>query len=230
VFQRTPPRPFLHFLIFAVLVCGIPAIRAADPAVPVFEPDVDRANGLTLQGQTWTSESELFAVYLREIDQQERLKYIEGATGLKIDPYAAPGDKQPRFLTFLLVVENRSETALGFNALNCWLKTNRESIQTPLGLTDLSFDYHMAGMELPPAYQRISHLLLEGAHTILPGDRLSGLLVYRVVEPKTKRYHVDVDLTPPSGEVIRITAPYRLERTEPDKKPHGDTPRPKESR
>ena len=214
----------MRFLITTIVACSVLAVGAADAELPVFVPDIEAAKGLELQGQTWTHVDELFSIYLRELDQQERLKYILGATGVKIDPYAAPPGKQPRFLTFLLVIENRSEKAVGFNALDCWLKTNRDKIATPLGLTDLAFDYHVAGVELPPAYERISPVLLEGAHTIIPGDKLSGLLVYRLVEPKTRRYHVDVDLIPPSGEIIRIRAPYRREPTEAKKKKRGDKP------
>ena len=212
----------MRLLIPTVVACSVLAVNAGDAEAPVFEPDVEKAEGLTLQGQTWTHEDEQFSVYLREINQQERLKYILGATGVKIDPYAAPAGKGPRFHSFLLVVKNHSDSAVGFNALDCWLKTNKDKIATPLGLTDLAFDYHMAGMELPPAYERISPVLLEGARTIIPGDSLSGLLVYRFVEPRTKRYHVDVDLIPPSGDIIRIRAPYRRERPEDDKKKRGD--------
>jgi hypothetical protein len=204
----------MRLLIPMLMACCAEVVLADAPAAPVFEPDIEAAEGLILQGETWTREDELFAVYLREIDQQERLKYISGATGLKIDPFGAPPGKSPRFLSFLLVIENRGDAAFGFNALDCWLKTNRQKIATPLGLTDLSFDYHMAGAELPPAYERISPVMLEGARTIIPGDSLSGLLVYHAVEPKTKRYHVDVDLIPPSGDIIRFRAPYRRTKVE----------------
>ena len=134
------------------------SVHAGETEFPVFEPDLESAEGLVLQGKTWTREDELFAVYLREINQQERLKYVQGATGLAIDPFAAPPGKDPRFLSFLLVIENRGDAAIGFNALDCWLKTNKQKIETPLGLTDLSFNYHVAGVELPPAYERISPL------------------------------------------------------------------------
>ena len=36
-----------------------------------------------------------------------------------------------------------------------------------------------------------------------------GLLVYHVFEPKTKRYHVDVELTLPGGDGVFFSAPYR---------------------
>ena len=214
----------MRFLIATMAVCTVLAVDAGEAEFPVFEPDIEAAEDLTLQGRTWTREDELLAIYLREIDQQERLKYIEGATGLAIDPFAAPPGKDPRFLSFLLVIENRGDTAVGFNALDCWLKTNRQKIETPLGLTDLSFDYHMAGVDLPPAYERISPLMLEGARTIIPGDSLSGLLVYHVVDPKTRRYHVDVDLIPPSGDIVRFRAPYRREKTEEEGGKRSDKP------
>lgn len=216
--------PVVRFLITAFVAFSVLAVVAADTEWPTFEPDVEAAEGPKLQGKTWTHDDEQFSVYLREIDQQERLKYILGATGVKIDPYAAPAGKGPRFHSFLLVVKNRSDTAIGFNALDCWLKTNKDKIATPLGLTDLAFDYHMAGKELPPAYERISPVLLEGARTIIPGDSLSGLLVYRFVDPKTKRYHVDVDLIPPSGDIFRFRAPYRRERPEDDASKRGKKP------
>jgi len=224
VFDRSPLPPVVRFLIAMFVACSVLAVDAGEAEPPVFEPDIEAAEGLTLQGETWTREDELFAIYLREVDQQERLKYIQGATGFTVDPYAAPPGKAPRFLSFLLVIENRSDTAVGFNALDCWLKTNRQKIETPLGLTDLSFDYHVAGVELPPAYERISPLLLEGARTIIPGDSLSGLLVYHVVEPKTKRYYVDVDLIPPSGDIVRFRAPYRREKSEDKNDERGDKP------
>jgi hypothetical protein len=218
VFERSPLPPVMRFLITIIVACSVLAVEAADAELPVYIPDVEKAEGLELQGKTWTHEDEFFSIYLRELDREERLKYILGATGLRIDPYRAPPGKIPRFMSFLILIENRSEAAVGFNALDCWLKTNREKIATPLGLTDLAFEYHVAGIELPPAYEHISPVMLEGARTIIPGDKLSGLLVYRQVEPKTKRFHVDVDLIPPSGEVIRFRAPYRREITEDKKK------------
>ena len=42
-----------------------------------------------------------------------------------------------------------------------------------------------------------------------PGERVSGLLVYHEVGPKTKRYRIDVQLNLPSGDVDKFFAPYR---------------------
>ena len=82
-------------------------------------------------------------------------------------------------------------------------------MQYPLGLSDLSFSYRVAGGELPAAYERVRPALFEGPRTVAPGERVSGLLVYRKLDPRTKRYRVDVHLNLPNGDVERFFAPYR---------------------
>jgi hypothetical protein len=191
---------------------------AAKTELPRYEPDLDRAGDLVLEGSTWTREAEEYTVLLRELDSAERLRFIESRTGVSIDPFAAPPGRSPRYLTYLIFLENRGESAIGFNALSCWLKTNREEILTPVGLTDLSFDYQLAGLELPAAYERIAPALLEGAQTIEAGASMAGLLVYHAAHARTKRFHIEVDLLPKSGEVIRVRAPYRRLAEEPSSK------------
>jgi hypothetical protein len=202
-------------LLIVGIACGAAAARAGGPPLPSFEPDPQVAENLTLSGTTWTREEPTHVVHLRQVDAQERLRYIEGATGLSVDPFAAPAGEDPRFTSFLIVIENRGDTPLSFNALNCWLTTNRQQIETPLGLTDLSFDYQLMGLELPAAYAGIAPLMLEGTRTLAPGDSLSGLLVYHAVDARTRRFHVDVELTMPSGDEVRLRAPYRRPRPAP---------------
>jgi hypothetical protein len=86
--------------------------------------------------------------------------------------------------------------------------TNRKKIETPLGLADLSFLYHAWGSDLPPAYERVGPLLMDRPVVVAAGDSVHGLLVYRNFEPKTRSYHVDVQLTMPDGDVVRFSAPY----------------------
>ena len=38
---------------------------------------------------------------------------------------------------------------------------------------------------------------------------MHGLLIYREVEPKAKRFRLDVQLSLPDGEIARFSAPYR---------------------
>jgi hypothetical protein len=41
-----------------------------------------------------------------------------------------------------------------------------------------------------------------------PGQTVSGLLVFRRVDPKIKSYHVTVQYTDATGEAVRFMAPY----------------------
>jgi len=208
-----PLREAARPLLVAAIACGAATLSVAGgPSLPSFEPDPEAAENLTLGGTTWTREEPTHVVHLRQVDQAERLSYIEGAIGLKIDPFAAPPGEDPRFLSFLLVIENRGDSLFSFNALDCWLKTNRQQIETPLGLTDLSFDYQIMGRELPAAYTRIAPLMLEGTRVLAAGESLSGLLIYHAVDVKTKRFHVEVELSMPSGEKVNLRAPYRRVR------------------
>jgi len=193
----------------AAMQAGGSLAGTSHPKPRIFEPNLERAGDFTLEGTTWTQETEEHTVLLRQVNSDERLGFIKGRTGVPIDPFASPGESPPRYLTYLMVVENRGDAAIGFNALDCWLKTNREEILTPIGLSDLGFDYQLAGLELPASYERIAVALLEGAEAINPGQTLSGLLVYHVPHERTRHFHIDIDLIPLSGEIIRFRAPYR---------------------
>jgi hypothetical protein len=191
-------------LLSAALATGASADAGAS-----FRPDPEAKNAPTLQGSTWFQEGDGYAIRLQMIDDEQRLAFIKGSTGLGTDPFAGRPDQPPRFLSFLLEIENRTEGELALNPLDCWLMTNRKKIRTPLGLTDLSFQYHVAGADLPPAYETVGRVLLAQPTAVGPGGSLHGLLVYRAVEPNTKTFGVDVQLVLPDGNVARLTAPYR---------------------
>ena len=215
--DRALPRAFstLPLVLLATLATAGPSAPPAGSGGPAYEPDLEIAENLKLSGATWTREEPTHVVHLRQVDSAERLRYIRGATGVAVDPFAAPPGQTERFLTFLIVIENHGDTPLSFNALDCWLTTNRKEIATPLGLTDLSFDYQIAGKPLPAAYERISPVMLDGTRLLAPGAKLSGLLVYRLLDARTKRFHLDVELTPPSGDELRMRAPYRKIKQDP---------------
>jgi hypothetical protein len=198
--------------LIAVTFLGLVAASDAVPP-PVWEPDLSVPGAPPLQGTTWVGEAPGWAMWLKKLDDAERLSFIAGQTGVTIDPFASRPDEPPAYLSFLVVVENRSQDGIVFNPMNSWLTTNREEVQTPIGLADLSFDYKTTGRELPPAYGRIGPALLETAKTIPPGEKLSGLLIYPAIRPKSKTYEVAVQVTLPSGDQSGFSAPYRRVKT-----------------
>jgi hypothetical protein len=210
-------RAFLQGMAFAALLAAAGTGVAGEGAAPRFAPDPAAEEAPRLQGSTWLQEGEGYAIRLQRIDEKERQAYIQRATGLAIDPFATRPGHPPRFLSFLLEIENRTEGELALNPLDCWLMTNRKKIETPLGITDLSFDYHVAGADLPPAYENVGRVLLANPVAVKAGNALHGLLVFRAIDPKTRSFHVDVQLVLPDGNVARFAAPYRRVKS----KQHG---------
>jgi hypothetical protein len=198
----------LRFAAFCAL--GPCLILAAGPTGGWgFVPAEPVEGGPLLQGTTWIGQGLGHGIWFKHLDDAERLAYLERQTGLQIDPWAAPPGANPRFLTFLVVIENRSDTRMEFNPVHCWLMTNKEEIQTPLSLNDMQFDYRFQGQDLPKAYERVGPVLLDGTVTVEIGEKISGLLVYRTVKPKTKSFTVDTRLTMFNGDVVRFSAHYR---------------------
>jgi len=191
-------------LLLAPLLC-IAGSTGDRPFVP--DPEADQAP--ELHGATWVAEGPTWVVRMQHLSEAERLAYLEKVTGLRIDPFASPPDKETRFTSFLVLIENRGESALEMNPIHCWLKTNKGDLETPIGLDDLGFLYRVAGGDLPPAYVRVKPALLESTRTVYGGESIHGLLIYREVEPNNKSFRVDVQLSLPDGETALVSAPYR---------------------
>jgi hypothetical protein len=203
--ERQPTR-------FFILGTALLLVMLATAAKWIHLPDPDTKDAPSLAGSTWISETAAYAIRLQKIDAGDRQAYFERLTGQPIDPFATPPDREEHFVSFLLEVENRGEDTLEMNPVHCWLKTSRGTVQTPIGLTDLAFSYRVAGSELPPGYERIKPALLESTRSIASGETVHGLLIYRAVDPKTKLYRVDVQLSMPNGDAVRFSAPYRRKK------------------
>jgi len=210
---------FVRCLLLAGLFSA-PATNAAELApIQQFEPDAENGAADALHGSTWVGGGPTWKIWVKQVDSDERLNFIERVTGFQIDPYAQHPDQPPAYHTFLVVIENQGSAGLSFNPQSCWLKTNRNKILLPQGLADLSFNYRVTGRQLPTAYENVQDALFERAIMVAPGSTASGLLVYDRVGKKTKRWDLGLRLTLPDGERAAFNAPYR--RTNLKKKGSG---------
>jgi hypothetical protein len=174
-----------------------------------FLPDPTAEEAMPLHGETWQEIGPGFTVRLQLVDDGQRQAYLQRATGSATDPFASPPDKPSGYHTFLLQIENQGSGEIIFQAQNCWLTSDRNDHLYPVGMEGLRATYGMLGHELTPAYERTGSALLENSFTVLPGRQAAGLLVYRSVKPKAKRFQVELQLTVSTGDVIRLNAPYR---------------------
>ena len=174
-----------------------------------FVPHPEAEDAAPLSGSTWVEMGPGFTLRLQQIDETERLAYIEKVSGFAIDPFAAPEDQQPRFESFLLQIENVGAARLMFRSQQCLLKGWNAEILHPLAMEMMQTEYRMMGQEMQPAYQRVGPALIPTSRELRIGDSIAGLLIYPKVKPRTKQFHVEIQITTSAGDVVTINAPYR---------------------
>ena len=212
------PFPTIVWCLAVVLsLTGAAALAAKSgmkkPRAPVvFGPDATSGKlpeGMTLDGPTWTMTTPTHRVRLRQLDEEERRRYVQNNTGSTADPFTQRPDRPRGFLTFLLLIENLNDEGLIFQPQNCWLKTTHNKIEYPLDHARIRSVYTLLEQEFPPAYEKAAGALLEGEKRLLAGDSVHGLLVYRSPHERMKRFNVDVSVTLSDGKLSSFSAPYR---------------------
>jgi hypothetical protein len=199
-----------RFLPLAILACFLSPVPAAEEQPAIWVPDTEAEDAPLIDDTTWLNHGPLYSIRLTRIGTEARRAYIRKVIGSETDPFASPPDSVKKYFSFLLQIENRGEGAIMFNPMHCWLMTNKKEIQTPVGLSDLSFLFKVVDQQFPPAYDKIAPLLLDEPRMVEPGEMIHGMLVYKPFKkPKTKAFNVDVQLSLPSGDVVRLSAPYR---------------------
>jgi hypothetical protein len=173
-----------------------------------FEPDDSGKVSAFLEEGAWIEEGPGIAVRLRLLGEAERLEYLEKTTGYRIDPYGTPPDQDPRYLSFLLEITNTGNGPLMFQSQSAWLRAGTQ-IQSPLGIDGLSSTYKVVEMKMSPAYERARPAILEGSATIHPDESVKGILVYRMVKERTKKFFIELQLTLPNGDAFRTHSPFR---------------------
>jgi len=194
------------------------ALGAAAAADLPYEPDDSKEISAYLVDKTWVEQGPDCEIRVRMITEAERLAFMVKTTGYRIDPYASPPDQEPRFISLLLEIENRSEGQIYFQSQSAWLRAGTQ-IQNPLGIDGLSSTYAVVEMEMGSAYEAVRPAIMEGSSTIVAGETKRGILIYRKVKDRTKKFYLEMQLTMPTGELMRVTAPYRLiKKSKKDKK------------
>ena len=210
MFVSVAPRFRNILCLLLVLCCALSAAAAEkqkNDYVFVDDPEADGA--AMLSGSTWVGLGPGFTLRLQRVDETQRRAYIQKVTGVATDPFASPPDQEPRFLSFLMQLENNGAGSLVFRSAQCWLVTNKAEHLNPIGMDMLRATYTVMEAEISPAYERVGSAFVPSNRTLDPGESMAGLLVYNMVKSGTRRYKVDIQITTPSGDVVPVTAPYR---------------------
>jgi len=193
------------------------SLAAKEPKQFVFLPNPEFDGAAMLNGSTWVSTGPDFRIELQRIGEQDRRDFIEKVTNSATDPFASPPGERPGYLTFIMRLENQGAGELVMRSQQCWLITDHNEYLYPISMEGLRGRYGVVGREPGAAYERSVSAVFPTTLLLNPGESRAGLLVYRAFKPKTRRFRLDIQLITASGEVSRITAPYRRRRVKPDR-------------
>jgi len=190
------------------LACLAASAFAVEP-LPVYEPDPTQADAGRLDGETWIKETPAAADVRdpgRLVDAGERDRR---RSGLEYDPFAtAPGNAN-HFITFHVLVENRTEKRMVFQPGTCRMETSYRDSEGPIDYPTIVTAFAMGDRPAPPQLERVRAAILDGEIVLSAGEKRDGLLVYRTLDPHAKRYHVEVNATLTDGSRFGFSAHFK---------------------
>ena len=190
------------------LACLAASAFAVEP-LPVYEPDPTQADAGRLDGETWIKETPAAAIALTRIDEATRIAYVRRRSGLEYDPFAtAPGNAN-HFITFHVLVENRTEKRMVFQPGTCRMETSYRDSEGPIDYPTIVTAFAMGERPAPPQLERVRAAILDGEIVLSAGEKRDGLLVYRTLDPHAKRYHVEVNATLTDGSRFGFSAHFK---------------------
>ena len=210
--KRTLLAAFAGFFIIMTFVPALPFWRPAaakqSKRIVEYVPDPSSPGAPPLEGTTWIIEDPHFTARLSRLHDADRRAFLEKA-GAFADPFTPTSENSEGFITFALELESRTEGSLVFQPQSCRLITNRKEFRHPLDLPTIESTYGLLEQEVPPAYRAARPALFDGERILHAGEKASGLLVYRGIDPKTRSFVVEIRLTTPQGEVVGFHSTYR---------------------
>lgn len=200
-------RPSRRLAASAALLLALPLAAATPPAAFVAAPS--KKIETPYRDGAWVLDTPQVLIRLTPLDDAERGAFIRERTGHSIDPFATPPDRPKGFLTWKIELHNRSKERIIYQPQSTLLVTKSKFPLRPLDLPEIESAFALLEREVPPAYRHVRKALFDGEVILSPGQRASGLLVFRMVPPRTKAFTIDLAVTHASGESSRLSAAYR---------------------
>lgn len=197
--------------ILAAALLAVSFVAAKEPApLVVYDPDPAQPGAGKLEGETWSRESPSAGIWLTRIDEETRKGFVRRRSGLMLDPFmTSPGRDTGGFLAFHVLIENRTEDRLVFQAQACRLQTSWKDYQAPLDLPTIMAIFEMSERKAPEGIERIRAAIFDGEVVLAPGARRDGLFIFHTLAPPPKRFQIDIGATLTRGEAFGFSAFYK---------------------
>ncbi len=216
-------RPGAALLALSLALPG-PALAARHPAAGAWVPDPkDAQEGLSIRGERVSYRGDALQVEIELLDARRRRLFLASAGLPDTDPFHEDVIGW-RVFTFLVRLENTGDAPLQIRPQSFFFITRRPVSQsTPCDFLCLRAAAEKSGLDRAAA-DRLVRASLDTSESILPGERLSKLLVYTRMPDAFKEFVLDLDGLSLAGERLRMTVPYRAVLEEKGKKRAGGAP------
>lgn len=194
----------------AALGAGPAEPRSAGPSTTRFVPDPGPSAALQLRGEVVVADAGDYTAELELLDGTARRAFLRAGDGTAEDPFATAPAGGTGFLTYRLLVSNRSRGDLVFQPQSVRLILRNGEWLTPLAWPDVLSAYARAGLEPPPAYTRVRNRIFDGEVVLAPGRSAEGLVVLRPPPSGTKRFRLEIPLVSSTGAEVGFETRYRL--------------------
>jgi hypothetical protein len=185
------------------------ALGAAPVHPVVYDPDPTQPGAGTLNEETWGKVGPTAAIRLTRIDDATRSRFIHARAGLEDDPFATSPEHAAGFFSFHVMIENLSETRMVFQPQACQLVTSWMDRAAPIDLPMIITAFQINDHEPPKHIERIRGAIIDGEVVLGPGEKRDGLLIFKAIDPKIKKYQVDIAATLTNGSAFGFSAFYK---------------------
>lgn len=179
------------------------------PGPVIYDPDPTQPGAGELTGETWGKIGPTSAIRLTRIDDSTRSRFIHTRAGLETDPFTTAPDHAVGFFSFHVLIENLSEKRLVFQPQACRLITSWMDSSGPIDLPMIETAFEINDRPLPANIERIRGAIIDGEVILGPGEKRDGLLIYKAIDPKTKKYQVEIRSTLTDGTPFGFSAFYK---------------------
>lgn len=195
--------------VAAAILAGAAGDRTLAEGFDRHQPEPTYDGASPYDGSAWTVDTDSVRIRLEPLDDAGRLAFLRARTGATGDPFAAVPGSEGGFVTFRIALENRSRGLLVFESQACRMASRAEDARSPLDLPTIESAYRMIDRELPEVFQTIRPLIFDGTLFLEAGKSAEGLLAYRPIPGKPKRFWIVVPVTTTDGARTELKAVYR---------------------
>ncbi len=201
--------------LLAVALATLPATAAKHPTTADWQPlpGLGGDPRQRLEGERVTFRNQDALIQVELLDDARRRLFLESAGVRTGDPFASASVGW-RLFTFLVRMENVGGEAIQVRPQSFFFITRKPvSHATPCDFTCL-----IAAAERGKLNQEESRLLLratlDASETLIPGQKMSKLLVYTRMPDAFRDFILDLDGLSVGSEMLRVVVPYAVPKPE----------------